>query len=44
MHYAAFVGVFEGFGDLARDGERFLDGNGTARDPLGQGRAFHKFP
>jgi hypothetical protein len=33
---------FERFGDLPRDGQRFVERNRTLRDPIGQRRAFHQ--
>jgi len=35
---ALLVRGFEGFGDLSRDRQRFVEGNGTARGPLRKGR------
>ena len=36
-------GPLQGFRDLLRDRERFLDGNGPLRDPIRERRALNQF-
>ena len=40
---AFLVRVFQGFGDLARDGQRFFERNRPLRNPLGERRALDQF-
>ena len=43
VHDALLVRVFQRFGDLARNGQSFLERHGPARDPFGEGGAFDQF-
>ena len=42
MDHALFVSVFQSFRNLPRDGQSFLERDGTLRDALGQRRPFHQ--
>ena len=43
MDDALFVRRFERLGDLPRDREYFIDGEGSLGDPIGERRPFHQF-
>ncbi len=42
MDDALLVCGFEGFGDLFRDRQRFIERDRALRNPIGERRAFHQ--